>query len=116
MKKYETVTVTEKSLKNVSCDICGEVSSDGGWWESDDFQDSKSTIILKEGSILADEFSIVAEIDLCPSCFKNQLLPSIPILKAKVLKELAEKKEIERIKAELERLEREKEDAEEIQL
>jgi len=83
MKVYETkkIPATKRTyVKTRKCDLCG-VTANGGEWESTSnyyINETKIKIEIRqeEGSSYPESgYGTKYEIDLCPNCFKNQLIP-----------------------------------------
>jgi hypothetical protein len=83
MKVFERVVPENKPydrLKCRKCDLCG-VMSRGEHWEAKGIYESNETIIAvevmqKEGANYYDGGSGTKyEVDLCPTCFKEKLIP-----------------------------------------
>lgn len=97
MKKYEKKIIPQKEIEvvsGISCDLCGKEGFQEGWQES--YYSTEETEISvsvrqKEGRNYPDGgwFEEV-NIDICPQCFKNTL---IPFLKEKGVK--IEKNEVD---------------------
>ncbi len=76
MKEYETVTVTEKSLKNLKCDLCGKLSFKSDNWSDDAYYSQEVTIESDSRSTYPeDNEGHKQSIDLCPDCFEDRLIP-----------------------------------------
>lgn len=79
MKAYETrkIEYTTNHLLLVKCDICGKTSSRDNW-ALDDYEINEVTVKIKQGEIY-DGYGDgkEMEIDICPDCFKNKLIPFI---------------------------------------
>jgi len=82
MKQYEEKVVqhTQRWVKCRKCDMCG-VESDGRSWEAESIYYVNETEIRveirqKEGANYPEGGSGTKyEIDLCPKCFKEKLIP-----------------------------------------
>lgn len=82
MRIYREVKIPASSYKLLDhriCDICGQKSR-GDEWSSGKYNinetDINITIKQKEGSDCPDGGSGTEyDIDLCPDCFKNKLIP-----------------------------------------
>lgn len=83
MKSYETKTTTEtitrKSLIRRSCDLCGKEAKNDEWAAGIyEVNETEIEILVrqKEGVNYPEGGSGTSyEIDLCPDCFKNRLVP-----------------------------------------
>jgi RNA polymerase subunit RPABC4/transcription elongation factor Spt4 len=97
MKKYEKKIIPQKEIEvvsGISCDLCGKEGFQEGWQESYyviDEPEISVSVRQKEGRNYPDGgwFEEV-NIDICPQCFKNTL---IPFLKEKGVK--IEKNEVD---------------------
>ena len=79
VEKTQPVYVTQE-LVSRTCDLCGRESNEVRWEGKGiyDVEESEITIEvrLKEGeSYPEDAFGTKYEIDLCPACFKERLVP-----------------------------------------
>lgn len=83
MKTYETVVPENKPYEKVrcrKCDLCG-AESQGEEWQSKGLWDVNQTVMAveirqKDGYNLPDGGSgTKIEVDLCPTCFKDKLVP-----------------------------------------
>lgn len=81
MRKYEkkTETRTYDSLIETACDLCGAVAKSGNW-ESSTYEVNETeievTVRQKDGDNYPDGGSGTKyEIDMCPKCFKDRLVP-----------------------------------------
>ena len=75
-KKNKPITVVSK----VVCDLCGKTSKDPYSWSTDAFYlsetEAKVQVRQKEGNFYPDGgWGTVYDIDLCPVCFKERLVP-----------------------------------------
>ena len=95
MKIYEDRIIPEKTieqLKTRKCDLCG-VEANGEDWEAKSFYAINETEIViearqKEGHSYPEGGSGTKyEIDLCPDCFKNKLIPWLKSQGANIQKE-----------------------------
>jgi len=86
MKVYETKIVppkpqtTEKVLARTKCDLCGKESKGWNAWSGSTFEVDETEITInikqKEGMSFPEGGSgTEMEIDICPDCFKNKLVP-----------------------------------------
>jgi len=77
MKKYENRPKEIKEYKvliEISCDLCGKSSSKE--WKDFNFDATQSLVYLKTGEEYPEGgYGDKYEIDICPSCFKNKLIP-----------------------------------------
>ena len=80
MKEYRSDQVTRNFLHYVFCDLCGAQSCKGGYWnhvlreqaETEvriQVRDSRGTTYPEGG--WGDKY----DVDLCPNCFRDQLIP-----------------------------------------
>jgi len=72
-------TTTRKELDTLSCDLCGIVAI-GAEWERGVWSVGGTTVMVEvsqeEGESYPDGGSGTGyEIDLCPACFKDRLVP-----------------------------------------
>jgi len=77
MKKYvkETVTKEQTIFKYLECDLCKKQSKCRDW-ENGAFEVNETEIRYKTGSSYPEGGSgTEIEIDLCPNCFKDKLIP-----------------------------------------
>lgn len=71
-KVTETVTKTHYKLIRRSCDLCGvSTVDDGNRWTTISFE----------------EDNVEKEVDICPDCFKNKLVPWLISQGAKIKQE-----------------------------
>lgn len=90
MKRYEprTETTTRQVLVGRTCDLCGRQSKTQDWeagrWDINETEVAV-TITQKEGVSFPDStYGTQYEIDLCPDCFKDRLVPWLRSQGAKV--------------------------------
>ena len=90
MKKYEKKIIPQKEIElvsGISCDLCGKEGFQENWeksYYSVDETEVSVTIRQKEGRSYPDGgWHTEVDIDICPECFKNTL---IPFLKEKGVK------------------------------
>lgn len=82
MKTYKTITIPEsekKVLAGRKCDLCGKESTgtdwDAGTWEVNETE-VKVIVKQKDGENYPEGGSGEEyEIDICPECFLNRLVP-----------------------------------------
>lgn len=78
-KKYKTVTVpehTEERQAGIVCDLCGKETDRHDWSASHSYEVEEVTVEYKSGYSYPDDyFYTVIEVDLCPQCFKERLVP-----------------------------------------
>lgn len=82
MRHYLTEEIpatTRQKLSKTTCDLCGNEAKHG-CWESSTYEVNETeievTVRQREGTSFPDggdceEYSV----DMCPSCFKNKLIP-----------------------------------------
>lgn len=78
MKEYIEVTRTVKRtvLNLVKCDICGISTTDEGNWFGRTLGIEEVSISYRKGENYSDGGSFVkTTFELCPKCFKEELLP-----------------------------------------
>jgi len=81
MREYEEVEQLEKRrvLKNLTCDMCGKEGSEGGWKSSKwNMNETELEVRVRqtEGTNYPEGgWGTEYVIDMCPSCFKNRLIP-----------------------------------------
>ncbi len=77
MKIYEKYTPEPKELERlivVKCDICGKTSKNN--WKESNFDAIDSTVFLRIGKNYPEgSWGEITEIDICPYCFENALVP-----------------------------------------
>ena len=94
MKVYDEKIVPEQKvryLKIRKCDLCGREAEKDGEWIVHKFQMNETIIKIniqqKEGSTYPEGGSGTEyEIDLCPDCFKNRLIPWLKAAGTKIEK------------------------------
>ena len=81
MRKYETKTITreEERIVETACDLCGVVAKYGKW-ESSCYVVAESeievTIKSRDGVSYPDcGYGTKYNVDMCPKCFKEKLVP-----------------------------------------
>ena len=89
MKVYEEIIRKDSFLKSRECDICGKKSKDERDWSTGNYEIDETKIRIeieyKEGSNYPEGGSgTECEIDLCPDCFKNELIPWLRSKGAKI--------------------------------
>lgn len=94
MKLYKKVVVPEKieDVRNgLLCDLCGKKSPDNYNWTVESFSVSETKLKIetqlsqREGSNYPEGgMGTEYEIDLCPECFKNRLVPWLQSEGAKI--------------------------------
>jgi hypothetical protein len=82
MRVYKEKTIPAKTIRECThriCDICGTKGGDGDWTGSTyaiNETEVSIRITQKEGNSCPDGGSGTKyDIDLCPTCFKNKLIP-----------------------------------------
>jgi hypothetical protein len=78
VRQTEKRTYTRDVVTAVHCDICGAKGYEGGWPEKDGggFEVNQTTVRFKTGKQYPDCGSGVEyEVDICPACFKDRLMP-----------------------------------------
>ena len=84
MKVFETYIEPAKPAKEMkrlvkrACDICGLEGTDnwdGGWYEVNDTEISMKIKYRVGENYPEARFGEECEVDLCPKCFKEKLLP-----------------------------------------
>ena len=68
-----------KTLDKTTCDLCGKKAL-RGYWESSSYEvhetEIEVTVRQKDGANFPDGgFGTKYEVDMCPKCFKNKLIP-----------------------------------------
>jgi hypothetical protein len=82
MRRYEKTkeVVERESLVEMSCDLCGTKASGvcgwaDGWYDTNETEVSV-TIKHREGCNYPEcKMGTEREVDICPACFKNKLIP-----------------------------------------
>lgn len=81
-QKFAEMTVparTEKCLVERACDICKRKAGrpGAGHWEAESSYDvSRTTISCEEGTSYPESYNTnTLSFDICPDCFKNELMP-----------------------------------------
>ena len=89
-RRFETVTETKKCEKLVetTCDLCGK-KADRGEWESAMYKVGESEISVTVKQREGDSFpgggsGTSYEVDMCPDCFRNRLIPWLKSQGAKI--------------------------------
>ena len=82
MKHYierEVPARKDKSYDKTTCDLCGKETKRGNWAESwYEINETEISIAVrqKDGSSYPDGgMGTKYEVDMCPECFKNKLIP-----------------------------------------
>ena len=83
MKLYEKKVVPERVTEmqaGLQCDLCGAKSKHRDDWATENFEDSETEIKIsgsqREGTSYPEGgIGTEYEIDLCPKCFKERLVP-----------------------------------------
>ena len=90
MRKYETVVESQKRTKLVetTCDICGTVAKRGNW-ETSTYEVNEVEVSVaaryKEGQSYPDGgWGTELVVDICPTCFKDKLIPFLREQGAKI--------------------------------
>ena len=93
MRKYEpkTITRTDNILVETTCDLCGVVAKKGGW-DSSYYEVAETeievTVRQKDGESYPDNgWGHSYQIDICPKCFKDKLVPWLKSQGAKINQE-----------------------------
>ena len=62
----------------MKCDVCGKATNQNNW-QKDNFDCTESTVYLCVGESYPDDsgFGNTYEVDICPDCFINKLIPWI---------------------------------------
>ncbi len=94
MKLYEKKLIPEKIIDEkvgLQCDLCGRKSPDNYDWTKDLYEVNETklkvhvTVTQKKGEEYPEGGSGTEyEIDLCPECFKNRLVPWLKSEGAKI--------------------------------
>lgn len=96
MKVYEKVTktVTNTLLVRRVCDLCGRESKGAGCdeWDAGSYEVNETEVLVKvrqkEGRSYPETGSGTEyEIDLCPTCFKEKLVPALIAMGANIKQE-----------------------------
>lgn len=81
MREYETITEehTSTHCSKVICDLCGKEGRDGGW-DCGDYQFDETTlqvkVLAKKGHAYPEDYyGHKLVVDLCPECFRSELVP-----------------------------------------
>lgn len=81
MRKFERQIKQVESdvLVETTCDLCGTVASSGEWessaWEVNEVE-LEVTVRQKDGTSYPEGgYGTDYTVDMCPSCFKNKLIP-----------------------------------------
>ena len=73
MKTYKEVNIPRKAVQEVKCDLCG-ATCPGEWGKG--FQVARTEIKMREGEAYPEYQELEdTEVDICPTCFKEKLLP-----------------------------------------
>lgn len=79
-KKYKAVTIPARTVERVDstiCDLCGKETGRYGWGDSE-YSVEEVHVKYESGKSYPDDFfSETTEVDLCPQCFKERLIPWI---------------------------------------
>lgn len=83
MKIYKKKVIPAKEVTVVEqrkCDLCGKIGKDDRWESKSSYEINETVIEIeirqKEGASYPEGGSGTKyEIDLCPDCFKNRLIP-----------------------------------------
>ena len=80
MKHYEDVPVpatTRRQCVKRTCDLCGKEGNKWGCWkDAAGFGEPESTVELRTGHQYPEGGTGTKwEIDICPECFENKLVP-----------------------------------------
>lgn len=83
MRKYEKRIIPSEEkdvLVETSCDLCGKIAKNGGW-ESSTYEvnevDVSVSVHHNEGTVYpdGDGWGTKINVDMCPDCFRNVLVP-----------------------------------------
>lgn len=82
MRKYEKRIIPSKEtnvLVETCCDLCGKIAKNGDW-DSSTYMINETEISVsihnKEGTTYPDAgWGTKINVDICPDCFKNVLVP-----------------------------------------
>lgn len=91
MKVYETVEVpatTREVCTHRSCDLCG-ITSRGEDWRGGTYEVNETTVKVEIVGEFGEAYpeggsKTVYDIDLCPACFRDKLIPALEALGVKV--------------------------------
>ncbi len=93
MKNYTTISIPAKIrevLVSKTCDICKEIHDvyDEDSWTDDKYNILETEIRLEEGSDYgySGGNKEITEVDICPDCFKNHLIPWLESMGATIRK------------------------------
>lgn len=76
MRNYTPVErkYTTKVLTSITCDICGDTSSDK--WKENSFDVTEVEVNMRTGEMYGNDGSGEnVSIDICPKCFTGKLMP-----------------------------------------
>ena len=78
MRFYKEIQVKERSLDSVRCDMCWKTFSSLNWGGGA-YDINDTSVCMTTGKDYVDDIYINEEIvfDICPTCFKNGLVPFI---------------------------------------
>jgi len=75
-KKHVVPRHTETRIDKLKCDLCGAESHDRDDWSAERYAVAETTIQCKTGSSYPEGGSGTEyNIDLCPTCFEEKLIP-----------------------------------------
>jgi hypothetical protein len=81
MRQYEKRkrTVEENTLVKTTCDLCGKIAEKGNW-ESSAYEvnevEVEVTVRKKDGTCYPEGgWGTELNVDICPDCFSNELIP-----------------------------------------
>ena len=80
MKIYKKIKreIIQNSLDYMKCDICGKIVKENDTWDKEDFETIETEISMKKGYQYPEGGSgIEVNIDICPECFENKIIPFI---------------------------------------
>jgi hypothetical protein len=94
MKNYITTSIPAKTrevLVSKTCDICKEIHDvdEEDSWTGDKYNILETEIRLEEGSDYGYDSGgnkEITEVDICPDCFKNHLIPWLESIGATIRK------------------------------
>lgn len=79
MKRYKQKIYTSNQLIETECDICGKKTNSDTWCYGEGHDERRvwTEVEMRSSPLYESDIETEHNIDICPSCFENKLVPWI---------------------------------------